>query len=43
MISLISYLLISVCLCVCVQGRTAPDLDEPLRIEEDSHWTSEQV
>ncbi|XP_076603142.1 leucine-rich repeat and calponin homology domain-containing protein 1 isoform X16 [Chaetodon auriga] len=26
-----------------IKGRTAADLDEPLRIEEDSHWPIEQV
>ncbi|KAM9347201.1 leucine-rich repeat and calponin homology domain-containing protein 1 [Symphorus nematophorus] len=26
-----------------IKGRTAADLDEPLRIEEDSHWPTEQV
>ena len=31
-----------VCVCVSVQGRTAADFDEPLRIEEDSHWPTEQ-
>ncbi|XP_051259198.1 leucine-rich repeat and calponin homology domain-containing protein 1 isoform X7 [Dicentrarchus labrax] len=26
-----------------IKGRTAADLDEPLRIEEDSHWPTEQM
>ncbi|XP_060909556.1 leucine-rich repeat and calponin homology domain-containing protein 1 isoform X3 [Labrus mixtus] len=26
-----------------IKGRTAADFDEPLRIEEDSHWTTEQM
>ncbi|CAJ1078879.1 leucine-rich repeat and calponin homology domain-containing protein 1 isoform X1 [Xyrichtys novacula] len=26
-----------------IKGRTAADFDEPLRIEEDSHWPSEQM
>nr|XP_046259144.1 leucine-rich repeat and calponin homology domain-containing protein 1 isoform X5 [Scatophagus argus] len=26
-----------------IKGQTAADLDEPLRIEEDSHWPTEQV
>uniref|UniRef100_A0A665TVA1 Calponin-homology (CH) domain-containing protein n=1 Tax=Echeneis naucrates TaxID=173247 RepID=A0A665TVA1_ECHNA len=31
------------CVCVCVQGRSAADFDEPLRIDEDSHWPTEQT
>lgn len=30
------------CLCVCLKGRGA-DFDEPLRIEEDTNWASEQT
>ncbi len=30
------------CVCVCLKGRGA-DFDEPLRIEEDDNWTSEQT
>ncbi|CDQ74311.1 unnamed protein product [Oncorhynchus mykiss] len=30
------------CVFLLVQGRT-PDYDEPLRIEEDTHWASEQT
>ncbi|XP_030614225.1 leucine-rich repeat and calponin homology domain-containing protein 1 isoform X4 [Archocentrus centrarchus] len=26
-----------------IKGRTAADFDEPLRIEEDSHWSTEQT
>ncbi|XP_077946567.1 leucine-rich repeat and calponin homology domain-containing protein 1 isoform X6 [Gasterosteus aculeatus] len=26
-----------------IKGRTAADFDEPLRIEEDAHWTSQQL
>ncbi|KAK7938312.1 hypothetical protein WMY93_001638 [Mugilogobius chulae] len=26
-----------------IKGRSAADFDEPLRIEEDSHWTTEQT
>ncbi|GLD72852.1 leucine-rich repeat and calponin homology domain-containing protein 1, partial [Lates japonicus] len=26
-----------------IKGRTAADFDEPLRIEEDSHWQTEQT
>ncbi|XP_041663707.1 leucine-rich repeat and calponin homology domain-containing protein 1 isoform X2 [Cheilinus undulatus] len=26
-----------------IKGRTAADFDEPLRIEEDSHWSTEQI
>ncbi|XP_035531839.1 leucine-rich repeat and calponin homology domain-containing protein 1-like [Morone saxatilis] len=26
-----------------IKGRTAAELDEPLRIEEDSHWPTEQM
>jgi len=31
-----------VCVCVCLKGRGA-DFDEPLRIEEDINWASEQT
>lgn len=27
---------------VSVQGRTAAEFDEPLRIEEDAHWPTER-
>ncbi|MEQ2164263.1 hypothetical protein GOODEAATRI_004747, partial [Goodea atripinnis] len=30
-------------LCLCTQGRTAAAFEEPLRIEEDSHWQTEQT
>lgn len=33
---------VSAAVDVSVQGRTAADFDEPLRIEEDSHWLTEQ-
>uniref|UniRef100_A0A673CPE4 Leucine-rich repeats and calponin homology (CH) domain containing 1 n=1 Tax=Sphaeramia orbicularis TaxID=375764 RepID=A0A673CPE4_9TELE len=31
------------CVRCCLQGRTAADFDEPLRIEEDAHWPTEQT
>ncbi|TKS66801.1 Leucine-rich repeat and calponin -like proteiny domain-containing protein 1 [Collichthys lucidus] len=34
---------LSTCFVNYIKGRTAADLDEPLRIEEDSHWPTEQV
>uniref|UniRef100_A0A7N8WNY3 Leucine-rich repeats and calponin homology (CH) domain containing 1 n=1 Tax=Mastacembelus armatus TaxID=205130 RepID=A0A7N8WNY3_9TELE len=34
---------VCVCVCVCAQGRTAAAFDEPLRIEEDSHWAAQQT
>lgn len=33
----------SLCVFAFAQGRSAADFDEPLRIEEDAHWTTEQT
>uniref|UniRef100_A0A669C2A3 Leucine rich repeats and calponin homology domain containing 1 n=1 Tax=Oreochromis niloticus TaxID=8128 RepID=A0A669C2A3_ORENI len=35
--------LLLICVRLSLQGRTAADFDEPLRIEEDSHWSTEQT